>query len=180
MVLALGGAGAAMAAHKFDHPPLLAPGRHFMTLNGIEALCVHPFNGTAPERREKLFYALEQLVQEILLVKLRCTAFVDGSFLTEKPDPSDVDVLINIDEDVMNNLSSDQRILIDALNMEHYIVFIDSLAFTTYHREHPYFGTALDIGNAGDAYGLEHAGVWLKGIAVLRFGETDVGLRICR
>ncbi|MGJ5096504.1 DUF6932 family protein [Bradyrhizobium oligotrophicum] len=169
-----------MAAHKFDYPPLLAPGRHFMTLSGIEALCVHPFTGQARKRREKLFYALDELVQELLRVKLPCTAFVDGSFLTEKPDPSDVDVLINIDEDVMKNLSVDQRILIDALNMEPYIAFIDSLAVTTYHRGHPYFGTALDVGNAGDAYGLEHAGVWLKGIAVLRFGETDVGLRICR
>jgi hypothetical protein len=151
-----------------------------MNLGDIERLCVHPFTGTARARREKLFYALEELVQEVIRVKLRCTTFVDGSFLTAKPEPGDVDVLINIDEDVMQNLNFEQRSLVDALNMEVYISLIDSLAVVTYPRGHPFFGTTLDVGNAGDAYGLEHARVWLKGIAVLRFGETDVGLRICR
>jgi hypothetical protein len=75
-----------MAAHKFDHPPLLAPGRHFMTLS----LCVYRFHGQARQRREKLFYALEELAQELLRVKLSCIAFADGSFLSEKPDPGDV------------------------------------------------------------------------------------------
>jgi len=32
-----------MAAHKFDHPPLLAPGRHFMTLREIESLAFIDF-----------------------------------------------------------------------------------------------------------------------------------------
>jgi hypothetical protein len=114
-----------MAAHKFDHPPLLAPGRHFMTLREIESLCVHRFHGQARQRREKLSYALEELAQELLRVKLSCIAFVDGSFLSEKPDPGDVDVLVNIDDDVMQNLLPEQRILIDALNLEHYIAFVD-------------------------------------------------------
>lgn len=169
-----------MAAYKFDHLPLLAPGRHLMTLEEIEAICVRRFAGQARSRREKLFYGLEELTQELLRVRLPCTLFVDGSFLTEKPDPADVDVLLNIDDDVLKNLIPEQRTLIDALNLEHYIAFVDSHAVVTYPRDHRYFGTGLDMGNAGDAYGLEHAGFWLKGIAFMRFGETDVGLRICR
>lgn len=165
---------------KFDHPPLLAPGRHFMTLSDVELLCVTPFQGSARSRRERLFYGLEELAQDILRVGLRCRAFVDGSFLTVKPEPDDIDVLVSIDDDVMQDLTTEQRILVDALNQLEYIVNIDTWAATSYPRGHQYFGTALDIGNAGDAYGLEHSRVWLKGIVVLRFGETDVGLRICR
>jgi hypothetical protein len=173
-------ATAAMAAHKFDYPPLLAPGRHFMTLSDIEAICVYRFTGQARQRREKLFYALEELVQELNRAELRCTAFVDGSFLTDKPDPGDVDVLVGIDEDVTSKLTDTQKSLVFSLNTEYYIPLIDSLVVTTYPRGHQYFGTLLDTGNAGDTYGLEHARCWLKGMAVLRIGETDVGLRICR
>lgn len=168
-----------MGLHKFDHRPLLAPGRHKMSLSDVEALCVIPFDGDARKKREKLFYGLEQLCQDILVVKLNCTMFVDGSFFTEKPLPDDVDVLINIESDVMQNLLLEQRLLVDAVNRSYYIDGVDCFAFEAYHRGHQFFGTILDIGNAGDAYGLEHAKVWLKGLAVLRFGETDVGLRIC-
>lgn len=107
--------------HKFDHMPLLAPGRHFMTLQDIEALCVMRFTDRARTTRERLFYALEELCQDILRVGLRCTMFVDGSFLTIKPDPGDVDVLLNIDSDVMQNLLPEQRILVDAINQTSYI-----------------------------------------------------------
>lgn len=169
-----------MGIHKFDHAPMLAPGRHHMTLSELEALCVLRFEGAARAQRERLFYGLEQLCQDIMKVRLRCTLFVDGSYFTAKQIPDDVDVLINIDSDVMNNLLPDQRILVDAVNQSYYIAGVDSYAFEAYPRGHQYFGTNLDIGNAGEAYGLEHAQVWLKGIAVLRFGETDVGLRICR
>jgi hypothetical protein len=169
-----------MTGHKFDHPPLLAPGRHFMTLSDVEALCVHRFSGLARSKRARLFYGLEELVQNLLQVGLRCSLFVDGSFLTEKDLPDDLDVLVNIDLDVMTNLSIEQRILVDAINQLQYIDNVDSWAATSYPRDHRYFGTALDIGNAGDAYGLEHSKFWLKGIAVLTLGETDVGLRICR
>lgn len=169
-----------MNGHKFDHPPLLAPGRHIMTLAEIETLCVHRFTGTARSKRERLFYGLEELIQNLLQVRLRCSIFIDGSFLTEKQHPDDVDVLVNIDLDVMTNLTSEQRVLVDAINQLQYIVNIDSWAATSYPRGHRNFGTALDIGNAGDAYGIEHSKLWLKGIAVLKLGETDVGLRICR
>ncbi|UPJ45422.1 hypothetical protein IVB40_16045 [Bradyrhizobium sp. 40] len=68
---------------------------------------------------------MEELAQELLRVKLSCIAFVDGSFLSEKLDPGDVDVLVNIDDDVMQNLLPEERILIDALNLEHHIAFVD-------------------------------------------------------
>jgi hypothetical protein len=54
-----------MNGHKFDHPPLLAPGRHVMTLTEVEALCVHRFSGPSLSKRDRLFYLTSQ--------KRRCT-----------------------------------------------------------------------------------------------------------
>jgi hypothetical protein len=48
-----------MGEFKYDHLPLLAPGRHYMSLPEIEALCVHRFDGVARTVRERLFYALD-------------------------------------------------------------------------------------------------------------------------
>jgi len=165
---------------KFDHPPLLAPGRHYLSLQQIESLCVHPFSGQARTRRERLFYGLEEVIQQLLIAKIPCDVFVDGSFFTEKPDPEDVDCLVTVEYSVMQVLTRDQRLRLDALNQEVYVAGVDSLAVTKYPRGHQFFGSALDVGNAGEAYGLEHSKVWLKGCGVLRLGETNVGLRICR
>lgn len=148
---------------KFDHPPLLAPGRHVLSLQEIESLCVHPFTGASRARREHLFCALEEVVQQLLSVALPCEIFVDGSFFTQKPDPGDVDCIVTVDDSVMQALAPEQRILIDALNQEVYVAGVDSLVVTKYPRGHKYFGSLLDMGNAGDAYGLEHSQVWLKG-----------------
>lgn len=172
--------GSRIVPLKFDHPPLLAPGRHLLTLQEIEILCIHPFTAAARTRRERLFHALEDMVQQLLHVDLPCEILVDGSFFTEKLDPGDVDCIVTVDYSVMQNLLPEQRLLIDALNREVYIAGVDSLVVTKYPRGHKYFGTLLDMGNAGDAYGLEHGQVWLKGCGVLKLGETDVGLRICR
>jgi hypothetical protein len=105
---------------KFDHPPLLAPGRHFLSLQEIERLCVHPFQGQARDRRERLFYAFEEMIQQLLIARLPCEVFVDGSFFTAKLDPSDVDCLVAIEHSVMQILTQDQRLLVDALNQEVY------------------------------------------------------------
>ena len=85
---------------KFDHPPLLAPGRYLLSLQEIESLCVRPFTGQAQTRRERLFYALDEIIQQLLTVKLPSEVFVDGSYFTEKPDPGDVDCLIVVEYSV--------------------------------------------------------------------------------
>jgi hypothetical protein len=164
---------------KFDYPPLLAPGRHTMSLQEIEALCVQPFGGTSRARREKLFYALEDVVQVLLASHIRCDVFVDGSFFTEKPEPADVDVIVAMDFSAFDALDEAQHQVIEALNTTQNSL-VDSLAVTTFPHDHPYRGYGLDGESMIDGYGLEHSEVYLKGYAVLKVWETDVGNRICR
>lgn len=150
-----------------------------MGLQQIEALCVTGFAGKARVHRERLFHALEGVVQGLLAAHIRCDVFVDGSFFTEKPEPDDVDVIVAIESSEFEALSEAQHQVVEALNLEDNGL-VDSLAVTTFPRDHPYRGYGVDGENMIEGYGLEHGEVYLKGYAVLRLWETDVGNRICR
>jgi hypothetical protein len=168
-----------MGLIKYDHPPLLAPGRHYMTLAQLEARFVHPFSGAARSCREKLFYSFEGLIQRLLVAKIRCDLFIDGSFLTQKQEPDDIDVIVSVEHGIFIQLSDQQMQLLEEINVTD-LAPVDSAALTTYPRDHERFGTAADLGNAGEIYGLEHGQAWLKGYVVIRLWETDVRNRICR
>ena len=84
-------------AAKPDFPPLLAPGFHRFDLDGIRRLCCFPNN----LRREHLFLHLEELVQDLLRQSIACELWINGSFLTEKEEPEDKDVILKFDYDVI-------------------------------------------------------------------------------
>jgi hypothetical protein len=162
-------------AHKPDFPPLLPPGYHQLTLDLLKLLCADAFEGS---ERAYLFYHLEQLVQDLLAMKLCCEIWVDGSFLTSKGNPSDIDVIIKFDYDVTANFTQDQKDFVDKLETGEYNTRIDSFVFTALPRDHPEFvlGESERSGWA-ELFNVEHGQYWLKGVAVIRVGENDVGLR---
>jgi hypothetical protein len=171
-----------MGLVKYDHPPLLAPGRHYLSLTQIEAQFVQRFDGESRSRREKLFYALEDFLQKLLVAKIRCDAFIDGSFLTEKLVPDDVDVFVVTEFGVFETLSEDQHQLLESINIDEppLVPLVDGWSVTAYPRDHPRYGTVLDGGNPGEGFGIEHGQYWLKGYIVIRLWETDVRNRLCR
>lgn len=111
---------------------------------------------------------------------ISCDLLINGSFLTNKLDPSDVDVAANLDPDVAEGLSTSQQALIDAVNHEIFIDGVDGFAETVFPIGHASFRLDGNEKLWSEQYGMEHNGEYLKGIAVLRLGETDVGLRIRR
>jgi hypothetical protein len=62
---------------KHDFEPLLAPGRHTMTLPMVKELFVDAFPHS--KRREVLYYKLEEFIQELLVAQIRCHVWLDGS-----------------------------------------------------------------------------------------------------
>ena len=169
-----------MAGKKYDWPPLLAPGRHFLTLFELQQNFVEAFSDEDRNHREKLFFGLEEVIQEILRVRLPWRACIDGSFVTKKPRPSDIDLVVSIDDSVSNILLEEQRQIIDLLNSNHNFFGIDSTVFFNFPRDHGLCGHGLDANEVVNGYGIEHNEEHLKGFVVLRLWETDVGLRICR
>jgi hypothetical protein len=53
-----------------------------------------------PGRRRHLFHRLEEFIQAFLVAGIPCEVWLDGSFLTEKEAPGDLDVTVILDADV--------------------------------------------------------------------------------
>ena len=88
---------------KVDAEPLLTVGPHAFDLQLLEEVTVKDFNGS--KRRAKLFKSLESLVSELDNEAASCELWIDGSFLTKKAEPEDIDLTIVIDEAELNSLS---------------------------------------------------------------------------
>ena len=111
---------------------------------------------------------------------IRCDLYIDGSFLTRKPNPDDVDVIVTIDHAIYETLSEEQMQVLELINSDHFAPNVDATAWVAYPREHEHHGSALDGSQVVEAYGIEHPQEWLKGFAVVKLWESDVGHLICR
>lgn len=76
---------------KPDFQPLLAAGYHTMAWPEIVATCLTPFSGSST--RPTLVTQLEQFVAELRRMGLQGVLWLDGSFVTDKHDPGDVDLV---------------------------------------------------------------------------------------
>ena len=78
-----------------DFAPLFPPGFHEVARADLEAHFVNPFQ--SGERRAKLLDGLSALLAELEGLSIEWEVWLDGSFSTKKPDPSDIDVLVIAD-----------------------------------------------------------------------------------
>ena len=74
---------------KPDFPALLKPGIHTMTMQELYDLAVVPFNNS---RRQLLYQQLSNWQSDLVNnAGVGARLWIDGSFLTEKPEPGDID-----------------------------------------------------------------------------------------
>lgn len=154
---------------KYDHPPLLPPGRHPMTLSQIKDVFVIPFD--VRERRLTLFHQLEAFFQEYLVCGVPGEMWLDGSFLTEKPEPADLDISVIIPANGGGSgISDEQRALIDATNDGKFGPALDAFAWEWLEPGHPqFFDEQLNPARTWhEQYGTEHSGKWIKGFVTMR------------
>lgn len=74
---------------KQDYPPLLISGIHTLTMSELENLAVKPF--PMDLRRATLFDSFTKWQDSLRALGIAGKLWVDGSFLTEKFNPSDID-----------------------------------------------------------------------------------------
>src|SRR5688572_7068176 len=84
-----------MSATGIEYPPLLQPGLHAMTLQQVHDACVAPFPLSV--RRPMIFQGLTDFFTELSNGGIAGVAWVNGSFLTEKLDPDDCDLVLCMD-----------------------------------------------------------------------------------
>jgi hypothetical protein len=157
---------------KTDFPPLLAPGLHFMSVAALRALCVSPF--TLSSTRAAIIVGLETVLTTLSNGRIVGDLWIDGSFVTEKVDPADVDIVLVLDYFGMNSPTSAQLQILRwfATNPDlRARYFCDSYVFMEYPREHSLF-----------AVGQRHRDYWagwsgknrrdeLTGMAVIEVGR---------
>jgi hypothetical protein len=100
--------------HKDEFPPLLNPGLHDMGVDQLKPLVVDKF--PLSTRRQMLWDNLVKMVQQLKVLKVPCKIWVDGSFLTEKINPDDIDFVVDVSVGVLDKATAAQADFLDRLS----------------------------------------------------------------
>lgn len=101
--------------HKPEFPPLLPHGFHQYSLETLRALCVDQFNGSLT--RVAIMDGLERVIARLNSTGLKMDVWVNGSFLTQKLNPDDVDFAARIEEAEWRAADANQKSAVRWLNV---------------------------------------------------------------
>ena len=152
-------------AYKEQWLPLLGPGFHIHTLDTLEKMylkdLVSRFCG------EICITSLRVWCKNFWRLGIPCEFWIDGSFVTEKPEPGDVDIAIKVMDDVMRGLNEDQRCFLENISgKDVYIKGLDIFVFAGYWIGHDFYGTDFDAAiRALYQLGVSSTGrAWMTGL----------------
>lgn len=96
-----------MAGDKEEFPPLLGPGFYDLGIDGVRRLCVERFpdSVTRPSIMEKL----TKVVELIQSNGMRGQVWINGSFLTNKLNPDDSDIVLVVMAEEYLKFNQEQR-----------------------------------------------------------------------
>jgi hypothetical protein len=141
---------------KQEYPPLFPIGFHDKSLQELREICVVPFKARGSSTRERIIDGLEIIVKRLVFAGVIGEIWVDGSFVTEKIDPSDVDILLMVDGKFFDNASPEQQEIMKwvqaNLKTSH---LCDSNLWVQYEQTHPAMARLNQmLRDAPDASGL--------------------------
>jgi len=147
---------------KEEFPPLLRPGFHPFDLARLRRLCVDRFPSSLV--RAGLMDRLEAVISLIQQNGMRGDIWIDGSFLTEKLNPDDVDILLTINVAEYRRMTARQ------------VKFFDWFRTTSLREQYKCdnYGVLLDPSAAEAEYMFAY---WLKQFGFSR-GEQMKGLAV--
>lgn len=139
--------------------PLLAPGLHKITLADLRQLCVDAF--PLSRTRIRIMVGLEYFVSVFSVNQIKAEVWVDGSFLTEKINPNDCDLVVGVDAERLDYDKPLEHLLTEIIEDHDYIkraIYCDTylrFQWPIGHADHPLgevqrdywektFGTARD------------------------------------
>lgn len=92
---------------KKEYPPLLTLGFHPTSLADLRVMCVDNFPKS--KTRADIMDGLEQVIGKLLAENIQGEVWVNGSFLTEKKDPKDSDILLYFDGEFFDGATPSQQ-----------------------------------------------------------------------
>lgn len=127
-----------LPSEKPDYPPLLEGGLHVLTWAQLRELCVERFS-TSLSRRY-IMEGLEEVVRRLQTAGVMGEVWVNGSFLTEKVDPKDVDYLIRVSADAYDS-NATVRAAVDWATSDELVASrcCDGYKWIEYPAGHPLF-----------------------------------------
>lgn len=145
--------------------PLLPVGRHEKTIEEVRAMCVDAF--PLSTTRPQIMDGLEQVVDRFRAERIEGELWVDGSFVTDKINASDVDVALRIDGLFHDNATHTQHAAIDWLETVKNSHRVDGYVFPVYPENDPrYWFGEYEYAYSMKQWGFDR-GDNMKGIAVL-------------
>jgi hypothetical protein len=154
--------------YKFDHEPLLSAGRHEMTLQQFEEKFVLGLGGN----RAKIWDALvNHIVDPIVAMDIPCELWIDGSFITKCPEPSDIDGSVMVEDAVIKSLSHDAFNYLNQIDDSGtpFDEALDIYLCHVYPKGHPLRDENNDPDGWAKQWSKEHNSTWLKGFVVIPF-----------
>ncbi len=153
-----------MAGEKEEFDPLLAPGLHEMRVEELERIAVQRFPNSVT--RGRIMENLTSIIQLINQKSIPGDIWIDGSFLTEKLNPDDVDLILIVSETNYRAFNADQKSFFDW--------FRNTSLYDQYRCDN--YATALEpgstLGEYMHAYWLRQFGFSrdnkLKGLALIK------------
>lgn len=150
---------------KVELPPLLPAGMHEMLLPALRRLCVDGFPLSAT--RAGLMVGIEAICGSLSTALIPASVWIDGSFMTQKIDPADVDLAVRLSLSALPNPGPEQQALIARIATKQF-AGCDSFIFVEYPAGHPQHA-AGDMMRAywQRQFGFSRADEF-KGVAVVR------------
>lgn len=91
----------------YEYPALFPVGLHTVSLLEIRRLCVESFPDS--KTRPMIFDALKAGLEHLKTAGVPGKLWIDGSFLTDKPNPNDVDLLLVLTDTEFERASPEAR-----------------------------------------------------------------------
>jgi len=155
-----------------EFPPLLQVGWHSPAVAELRRMCVERFPQSAT--RKRLWERLVRILGRVNELGIRSEFWLDGSFMTEKLDPADLDFLLHLDMATLERLTPPQKELFCAFRDRTLGSECDSHILVTWPPGHD----AYEEGELTRAYYHSHWGysrdlAFMKGIVLYQMPDDQ-------
>ncbi len=94
-----------------EFEPLLQPGIHDITKGDLPNHFASPFSNQ--EKRIQLIERFNYLIEKVEQIGIPFEIWINGSFVTNKEEPNDIDIVFFFDPVKANSLPDDKKILLE-------------------------------------------------------------------
>jgi hypothetical protein len=143
-----------------------------MSLDQVKDMCVTNFSLSIT--RARIMIGLEKLIKDLRSGSIVVEIWIDGSFMTEKVDPEDVDIVLPVYHDIYDSGTEHQRQILESIHGNLKVdLHCDSYLFFEYPEGHPLH----EKGQRSREYWLRQFGTSRtgvpKGMAVVKVQQNE-------